>query len=363
MNVLTMIMLTLQVTGTVTDADSGEVLTGVHVFLAGTTIGDPTDRYGEYAFTIPPGRQEYELIASMIGYEVVSRVVSADSVGQYPINFSLSPRLYELGDIGVSASNEQWLLDLQRFRELVFSTTPNAEECVIRAPERLSISRNSGTGLLAASSDIPFTFTNQALGYEVTVHDFRFTGSDHTFQWEGYMQFEELEADGRRERRRWAENREKAWLGSARHFISSLADGESAGEGFHITIVERPGSVRDFTVAPDPDNAVDVTLADPVIPTWELRFDRVLAVTYVREPEAREYREYQDRMGLREREEWEETTGRLLPRDYRYSWLILNGDYVVFDREGNEYGAYTMQRSGYWAWERLCDVVPVGYRP
>ncbi|MEQ9105246.1 MAG: carboxypeptidase-like regulatory domain-containing protein [Rhodothermales bacterium] len=363
MAIILAIALALQVSGTVTDSESGDALTGVHVFLAGTSVGSTTGTDGAYRFSIPQGRLEYELIASMIGYEVVSRVVSADSVSSYQIDFRLTPKTYELDEIGVSASNEQWLLDLQRFKELVFSTTPNAEECIIHEPEQLNLSSNPRTGLLTASTERPFSFSNNALGYDVTVHAFSFAADDHTYRWAGFMQFTELEADGRRQRRTWDENREKAWRGSARHFLSSLAREESSREGFHITSVERPGSIRDFRVAPDPEDAVDVVMADPRIPAWELRFNNVLAVTYVKEPEAMEYRVYQDRMGLRQREEWEETTGRLLPRNYRYSWLMLNGDYMVFDREGNEYGAYSMQRSGYWAWERLCDMMPAGYRP
>ena len=92
-----------RISGTVTDAASGEPLPGVNVVVDGTTRGAATDLEGEYfILNVPPGR--YELRASMIGYEttVVSDViVSANRTTT--IDFELTDEAIGVGEVLVTA--------------------------------------------------------------------------------------------------------------------------------------------------------------------------------------------------------------------------------------------------------------------
>lgn len=59
-----------RIAGSVTDASTGEPLTGANVVIIGTMSGSAVDLEGQYSIlNVPPG--EYELRASMIGYESV----------------------------------------------------------------------------------------------------------------------------------------------------------------------------------------------------------------------------------------------------------------------------------------------------
>ena len=54
-------------TGVITDSETGEVLIGANVLIAGTTIGGATDLEGRYVIQAPPGI--YSVTAGYIGYE------------------------------------------------------------------------------------------------------------------------------------------------------------------------------------------------------------------------------------------------------------------------------------------------------
>ena len=59
-----------EVSGTVTDAFTGETLPGVNILVMGTTIGTTTDLEGNYSLTIPSGEETLQL--TYVGYETVT---------------------------------------------------------------------------------------------------------------------------------------------------------------------------------------------------------------------------------------------------------------------------------------------------
>ena len=66
--------------GTVTDATSGEQLTGVNVYLPATTTGVQTNTYGFYSITLPDSGRENQLVFSYLGYSS-DTVVVASNIG------------------------------------------------------------------------------------------------------------------------------------------------------------------------------------------------------------------------------------------------------------------------------------------
>lgn len=73
------------VTGTVTDADTGEPLIGVNIVVRGTTIGTTTDLDGEYSLQVPT--LEETLVFSYIGYELIEQIID----GRVQINVAMQP--------------------------------------------------------------------------------------------------------------------------------------------------------------------------------------------------------------------------------------------------------------------------------
>jgi len=79
------------ISGYLSDAQSGERLIGVNIYLEGTNFGTTTNTYGFYSLTAPKG--EYNLVASYIGY----------ASKNIPINLNKNLEL----DLSISASSEE----------------------------------------------------------------------------------------------------------------------------------------------------------------------------------------------------------------------------------------------------------------
>jgi TonB-dependent starch-binding outer membrane protein SusC len=75
-----------EVTGTVTDAQNGEPLPGVHVMIVGTTTGTVTDIDGNYSITVP--NLDRSLHFTFVGYEAV--VVRLDGRTQVSVAMEMS---------------------------------------------------------------------------------------------------------------------------------------------------------------------------------------------------------------------------------------------------------------------------------
>jgi TonB-linked SusC/RagA family outer membrane protein len=73
------------ITGVVTDAQTGEVLIGVNVSVAGTTTGTITDAAGSYALRVSPGQS---VVFSYVGYQTITVEVTNQTVIDMALNVS-----------------------------------------------------------------------------------------------------------------------------------------------------------------------------------------------------------------------------------------------------------------------------------
>jgi TonB-linked SusC/RagA family outer membrane protein len=85
----------LTVSGTATDAMTGEPLIGVNILIDGTTQGVTTDADGKYRLSVP--NNEAVLFVSYIGYTSQRVPVAGKSV----LDFSMEPEVSELGEVVV----------------------------------------------------------------------------------------------------------------------------------------------------------------------------------------------------------------------------------------------------------------------
>lgn len=95
--------LTGKIAGTIKDAETDEMLSGVNVYLEGTTLGAASDADGYYVIlNVPPGT--YTLVASMIGYErteITNIRVAIDLTTT--LNLELYSTVLGLGEVTVVA--------------------------------------------------------------------------------------------------------------------------------------------------------------------------------------------------------------------------------------------------------------------
>ncbi|MEL7170576.1 MAG: carboxypeptidase-like regulatory domain-containing protein, partial [Bacteroidota bacterium] len=103
------------VAGTVTDAETGEVLVGANVILVGTTIGGATDFDGNYRIArVPAGTQRFA--ATFLGHRTDTLSVEIPAGASAQLDFVLAP-LAILGDgVEVTAQLEGQLAAINQQR-------------------------------------------------------------------------------------------------------------------------------------------------------------------------------------------------------------------------------------------------------
>ncbi len=91
------------ITGSVTDANSGEALPGANVMVEGQPYGGASDLSGAFVIEgVPAGN--YSVIASVIGYETVAMSVQVASGVSTTLNFALTSQALEMSALEVLAS-------------------------------------------------------------------------------------------------------------------------------------------------------------------------------------------------------------------------------------------------------------------
>lgn len=91
------------ITGNVTDANSGDALPGANVMVVGQPYGGASDLSGAYVIEgVPAGN--YQVSASVIGYETISMSAQVASGVATTINFALSSETLEMSALEVLAS-------------------------------------------------------------------------------------------------------------------------------------------------------------------------------------------------------------------------------------------------------------------
>ena len=141
-----------RITGDVVDADTGEKLPGVNVFLTNTMIGTSTDEAGQFEIEhIPPG--SYELVASMIGYTSAGFPISITP--EYPherASFRLKLFVYDLTEVQVQDKEDKsWNRLYEQFKSLFIGSTQRSKGVEIENRYVLNLEQDK-RGMLTASA-------------------------------------------------------------------------------------------------------------------------------------------------------------------------------------------------------------------
>jgi len=96
-------------TGRITDAETGEPLTGVNVYIENTYLGAATDKTGKYRINdIPFGA--YRLFVRMMGYQEIQEYIFHEGVKILQRDFSLKPEALRMKEVRVVARREEYTM-------------------------------------------------------------------------------------------------------------------------------------------------------------------------------------------------------------------------------------------------------------
>lgn len=343
--------------GTVVNAETGEPLEDVNVFIATSLKGTATDAAGRYRLEdVPLGAQR--IYVSYVGFKSVARDTLLREERAYTFDVALQTEVLERGEVTVEAEqDEQWQQRLQKFERLFIGETPNAAKTEIMNPEVLSFT--SKVGRFTARAAETLVIENRALGYRIRYFLKEFTAIPNRTMYDGEPLFEKMTPDSPGQAAVWAKNRREAFLGSFRHYMLAVLDGKAEERGFKTYSVPAQRGVggggpfgrrnalagnRRFPL--DPQEIIEET---DVPNEYTLDFQGFVQITYTGEIEDESYLA------------WRNATGRR-PK-FRTSRIQLENGPTVVDYKGDVLDPYGVTFYGYLAFERVADEVPKEYRP
>lgn len=333
------------ITGIVKDAKTGETLPGVNVYLANTTIGDATNGRGSYKITTSE-TGTYELVFSFIGYKKKVQQVNVVPNKDITVNATLQPDPYEMEEIKVSDSNQQWQRRFQRFRREFIGQTDFAQQTEIENPFIIDFSENE-KGNLVASAPQALEITNRALGYRLYVEldAFNWTNNMGGY-YKIYPKYELMEPKGQDQQEEWVENRRETYENSLQHFLMSLYHEKLNDNQFTI---ENPSKLIQLSEA---ETKFEV-MSRPNVP-------EALASTvkgYKLTGELRViYGQTQNVVGPRGGNfTFQSERSELVPNTKKQTFFV--------DNKGNLLNPISLMVRGYWSRYRLADQLPSNYAP
>lgn len=382
--------------GTVKDKN-GEALPGAGVYISGYKIATATDNDGKYNLSLNPGN--YDILIQLIGFKPYNRnVVIADKALR--LDILLEENITQLAEVTIKPDpNRQAYINT--FKSFFIGTTPNAASCKILNPDVLIVDYDKENQKLTVQTNSFLIIENNALGYRIKylLKNFEYDARRRIIYYEGFPHYEDLDGSTGR-KKTWAKKRLEAYNGSPQHFFSSLYNNKIKEEGFIIhkliknqkeeQIVDSvesskiggftsdkltlKGAINIHSAAkPNQDSSKKITVAplstvsilkraeittDTLVHNYNdnikfMNFTNELYVIYTKE---KENDQFSSRFGM--------SINR--PPDignYQISLINLQRPPVYFYSSGSIYDPRSMLFSGYWAWEKIADSVPIDYQP
>ena len=360
-----------RIDGRIVDKTTSEPLVGVNIFFSKTTLGTTSDENGFFTLSKIPGGQ-YELIVSMIGYEVERESMIIKASENLTVNFRLTPQAILMNEINVTAKKDrQWDKNYGIFKRSFLGTGKNGEACRIINEYVLSFSKYETT--FSAKASQPLIIENPELGYKITYILYDFVKDADEVQYSGDIFFEEEVSSSKKQSKQWNKNRQKAYKGSLRHFLNTLAnrfelrfdivDGQMKEKSNWRSISDRrrdPLVKEGFSLL---INKKDLFGESIIIPEQykPLKNDTLVFLGKINEP----LLSFEGRMMVTYLKESPEFTYLLehdSPSSYQQtSFLLLRADSVYFDKYGRYSEPYMIERQGYFSWEGVGDQLPFDY--
>jgi hypothetical protein len=224
-----------QIRGTVVNVATGQVLSGVSVFLTNTSKGTTTNKTGYFEITdIKPGK--YELVATSVGFETSVFSFNAEQL-PLKLRIEMKEKLVELDNVVLEPYVEEgWDKWGKTFLGSFIGNNTNAKDCILKNHKDIRFRYYKRSNRLEAIADKPLVIENKALGYKIEYQleafEMKFREGSTTYY--GYTLFNQLGKEEKDPKKRWVKNRDKAYYGSMKHFFTALNENKLLEEGFEV---------------------------------------------------------------------------------------------------------------------------------
>ncbi len=328
--------------GFVSDAETGEALDDVNIYISGSTIGMVSKGDGSFSFSTNLNGF-YQIVFSHVGYKIESYHVTLNGEkGFHFFDVKLEKETLALETIEVRSSNREWSSYLETFKEQLLGNSQYAEHTYIENPWVLEFDTDHKNRLFAKSSS-PLKIVNRALGYQIKLElvEFEWAPVDYRFLYLGRLRFEPISVFDPDIQQRWEDRRETAFEGSFEHFLRKLYRFNHKKDGYTIYRLNSSYGVRIKSLS---DGELRYELMIRGVSHFDVpaikgfRLERPARVVYVSPDDP-----------------FNKQTSFMQPADE-------DGIFFVFPN-GSLLNPKSMILSGSWGQQRLADRVPVNYSP
>ncbi len=341
---------TIKVDINIIDAASNTLISKAHVFRNDSVPIGTSNAQGRFSLNLPP-KQEVSLTFSHIGYESVSRTVNPTIQKEYAI--WLIPKIEQLEGVTISINRDKrWKKLFNKFKEDFLGTSSNAAQCKILNPWVVEFIKTSQGIKLKKKVEDTLVIDNYALGYKLKFLLNNFVLESDDVYYKGQCWFDDLAPKNKKQRRRWRRNRRRAYKGSFHHFLAAMAHNRITKERFEIMASKFP---------PYKSNGFyfSVSLEQLLRPGKNKNEHLFMTPHYIKVVYYGELEEYNYIKWYKRSNPW--VKGRLRPRA-QLSWIRLGSGAIAFDNKGRILSnAEKVIRYGYWAWERVGEMLPYAY--
>ncbi len=381
------------VSGTILNLD-GKPLEGASVYINNSSMGTTSNDKGEFYLNLPKG--QYDLVVSYVGFESIRYPINTN-LEQKPIKFKMTPKTTVLNQVVIKRRKKMSINERKRylrlFRSVFLGDSKLAQTCEIENEKTLDFDYDPKTKILEVSAQEPLQITNRGLGYNIVYDLVTFELTDTNITYLGYVRYQEREGKERR-KKRWKENRQRAYKGSHIHFLRAVKNNEVRRQGFMVDLIDRKPNPRH-------PSAEEIAFAQKVL--QERKEGRKVGYMQKRADEEKDYYKAVSILRRAETDRFIERTLRRNVREYQYTLEYDNSFYlrfpsflkVTYMRELPEKGylknnrrtryqvsmiklykeEVAMNKSGelkepldvlllgYWAYEKVGDALPLDYLP
>lgn len=220
--------------GRVVDKDSQKPVDFASIYIEGTFVGTTPSAKGDFELDVTEylGRPLY---ISAVGYQTTS-LNTQKKLDFHTVN--LQKTVYELEEVVLESASLVKKRDkyLKIFRKEFLGTSVNAKNCFILNEEAISFNYKTDRDTLKAFSREPLIILNHSLGYRITyfLDKFTYDRAQKTTTFTGNISFNLDLASRNLNKSDLEKNRRKTYLGSSKHFFTSLWEGKLRAEGFYV---------------------------------------------------------------------------------------------------------------------------------
>jgi hypothetical protein len=316
------------ISGKIIDGSNNKFLSSVNVYLSGTTWGAVTDGEGFYKISsVKPGK--YELIVSIVGYEVITKSINLFENSMFKFDFKLKQKSYELNPIEIISDRpKEWQDNLETFKSFFLGQNKFAADCVIKNELKLDFEK-IGNNVLSARIDEPIIIINRSLGFKIycILLNFYWDSEERRIKFEVKPRFEELIALSVDEKTNWINNRKKVYESSLTRFLRSLINDDFLGKGYKIYLNYLPIETKNTTKLEQVFVRSKLLKQSAIAGEYDLQFENYLRVVY----------------------------------NNQASWIKLCYPEVTLDKFGNPEEPIPFETYGYWSNSGMADMLPSNY--